>query len=247
MPVLLLLVILVFPSFARAEPTAGELVRKGLEYWRGTTSVAEIVMTIHRPDWERSMTLKGWTRGRSDSLFTILAPPRDRGNGTLKKNRDMWTYNPKINRTIKIPPSMMAQSWMGSDFSNNDLAKSDSVLEDYTHELQAVDIRDGVRVYTVSAVPRPEAPVVWGRQELVVREDFIILEQRFYDEDGVAVKILTGSDLQIMDGRLFPRVWVMRKTEVQDEYTRMEYTSLHFGPDLPDRLFTLNALSEVAR
>ena len=184
MPFLLLLLLLL-PSSALAEPTATELVQRGLEHWRGSSSEAVVAMTIHRPDWERTMTLKGWTRGRADSLFTTLEPARDRGNGTLKKGREMWTYNPKINRTIKIPPSMMSQSWMGSDFSNNDLAKSDSIVEEYTHELTGSSQEGGVRVFAITATPKPDAPVVWGKQELMVREDFIITEQRFFDEEGL--------------------------------------------------------------
>jgi outer membrane lipoprotein-sorting protein len=128
-------------------------------------------MTIHRPDWERSLTIKAWTRGEKDSIFFILTPPKDVGNGTLKRGREMWIYNPKVNRVIKLPPSMMSQAWMGSDFSNNDLAKSDSILEDYTHLLEGVETHEGKKVYVVKSTPKPAAPVVWGMQRLKIRED----------------------------------------------------------------------------
>ena len=93
------------------------LVKEAVDYYRGKASIATVGMTIHRPEWERTMTIKAWTKGQKDSLFFISAPPKDEGNGTLKKGREMWTYNPKINRVIKLPPSMMSQAWMGSDFS----------------------------------------------------------------------------------------------------------------------------------
>ncbi|MCP5045855.1 MAG: outer membrane lipoprotein-sorting protein, partial [bacterium] len=139
---------------------AQSLVEDSFNYMRDKSSVSEVVMTVHRPDWERKMTIKAWTRGRKDSLFYIEAPPKDRGNGTLKKGREMWMYNPKINRVIKIPPSMMSQSWMGSDFSNNDLAKSDSVLTDYTHTITGTETHGSLTVYLIKSVPKPESPVV---------------------------------------------------------------------------------------
>ena len=107
---------------------ANQLVEDSFNYVRGKASVSTVMMTIHRPDWQRKMTIRAWTRGQKESLFYIDAPPKDHGNGTLKKGREMWIYNPKVNRVIKVPPSMMSQSWMGSDFSNNDLSKSDSLL-----------------------------------------------------------------------------------------------------------------------
>ena len=107
---------------------AQALIDAAVEYYRGSASVATVEMTIHRPAWERAMTIKAWTKGIKNSLFTVVAPPKDEGNSTLKRGTEMWTYNPKVNRVIKLPPSLMSQSWMGSDFSNNDLAKSDTIL-----------------------------------------------------------------------------------------------------------------------
>ena len=108
------LTLLASPSIAI---DAKQLVEDGFNYWRGQASVAVVDMTLHRPDWERTMTIKAWTFGQADSLFRIIAPPKDNGNGTLKKGKEMWMFNPKINRVIKLPPSMMSQSWMGSDLS----------------------------------------------------------------------------------------------------------------------------------
>ena len=223
------------------------LVKKAVDYYRGKASTAAVDMTIHRPEWERTMTIKAWTKGQKDSLFFITAPPKDEGNGTLKKGREMWTYNPKVNRVIKLPPSMMSQAWMGSDFSNNDLAKSDSILEDYDHSLESVETADSMKVYVVKSIPKPAAPVVWGMQKLFVREDTILLRQEFYDEDFELVKTMVGSDLRMYGDKLFPAKWRMQKTDARDEYTELNYLELEFVDSLPDKLFTLSALKNKGR
>jgi outer membrane lipoprotein-sorting protein len=245
--VIALLLICPAPWALEREKNAAELVQAAVNYYRGTTSVATVEMTIHRPTWERVMTIKGWTRGTKDSVFTIMAPPKDRGNGTLKKGKEMWTYNPKVNRVIKLPPSMMSQSWMGSDFSNNDLAKSDSVLTDYTHTLEGTEIHEGKKVYVIQSMPNPDAPVVWGMQRLKVREDYILLAQEFYDEDLRLVKAMTAFEIQMLGGRLFPSKWKMEKAESAGEFTLLNYRDLSFEEDLPGSLFTLSNLKRSRR
>lgn len=221
---------------------AERIVREAVNYYRGDASTAVAEMTIHRPDWERTMIIKAWTEGLKKSLFYIVAPPKDEGNGTLKRGTEMWTYNPKIHRVIKLPPSMMSQSWMGSDFSNNDLAKSDSILDDYVHTVEEVLFEEGMKIYVIRSEPKPAAPVVWGMQKLHIREDRILLREEFYDEDLKPVKYMDGSDIQMLGGKLFPRIWKMQKVENTGEYTLLNYRELAFHDDLPDRLFTLSAL-----
>jgi len=223
------------------------LVRDAVNYYRGNASFSVVDMTIHRPGWERTLTIKAWTRGEKDSLFTIIAPPKDNGNGTLKKGEEMWIFNPKVNRVIKLPPSMMSQSWMGSDFSNNDLAKSDSIIDNYTHKITGTETHDGKKVFVITSMPKPDAPVVWGMQKLRVREDLIFLSQKFYDEDLLLVKAMTGTEIQIIDGKLFPRVWKMQKADREDEYTMLEYRELLFKENLPGNLFTLSSLKNPGR
>ncbi|MBN2468759.1 MAG: outer membrane lipoprotein-sorting protein [Deltaproteobacteria bacterium] len=226
---------------------AQTIVADSFNYWRGEASIATVTMRIHRADWERSYTIKAWTKGEKESLFTILSPPKDEGNGTLKRGSEMWMYNPKIDRVIKVPPSMMSQSWMGSDFSNNDLAKSDSLLYDYTHTLTGTEVDEGTMVYLITSIPKPDAPVVWGMQKLKIREDLIFLREEFYDEDQKLVKALDFYDIQILGGRRYPRVMKMQKTEAPDEYTLVEYDDLTFEETLSDDLFTLSALKTPRR
>jgi len=235
------------PSTDAVAQDAQAIVQASFDYWRGKASVATVAMIIHRPDWERPMTIKAWTKGESDSIVIVTAPAKDKGNGTLKRGREMWMYNPKVNRVIKVPPSMMSQAWMGSDFSNDDLAKSDSILDDYTHTLIGTETHEGKKVYVIKSMPKPTAPVVWGMQQLKVREDHILLQEEFYDEDLELVKAMTGSQIQMMGGRLFPKVWRMQKAGVEDEYTELIYEELEFRDDLPDNLFTLTNLRNPRR
>lgn len=244
-----LIVILLFFSAtgARARMSADEIVRAAFDYWRGQASVAVVDMTIHRPDWQRTMTLKAWTRGESDSLFVTTAPAKDKGNGTLKAGKGMWIYNPKVNRVIKLPPSMMSQSWQGSDFSNNDIAKSDSLVNDYIHTIESTTEHEDKKVYRIKSIPRPDAPVIWGMITLNVREDHILLRETFYDEDLKPVKTMTSSDIRMVDGRLFPMQWKMKKADAGSEHTLLVYKDLAFKKDLPNRIFTLTNLKNPGR
>jgi outer membrane lipoprotein-sorting protein len=241
--------LLLFPwqALAADDPDADTLVEDSFKYMRGNASIATVIMTIHRPDWERKMTIKAWTRGKKYSLFYIQSPPKDHGNGTLKKSREMWMYNPKVNRVIKVPPSMMSQSWMGSDFSNNDLAKSDSFVNDYIHSIVGTETHEGLKVYVIKSMPKPDAPVIWGMQMLKIREDLIWLSQEFFDEDFKSVKRMTTLEIQMMGGKLYPKVWRMRETDKEDRYTQLTYSSLTFKSDLPDSLFTLTSLRKARR
>lgn len=227
-----------------AEPAsdATQLVQDAFDYYRDDASVARVEMTIHRPDWERTQVMHAWTVGEEDSLFTIIEPAKDRGNGTLKKGNEMWTFNPKVNRIIKLPPSMMSQSWMGSDFSNNDLAKADAIVRDYTHKVIGQETRDGQRVSIIESTPKPEAPVIWGKEILKIREDLVFLEEAFYDEAGELVKTLIFEDIGMISGKLYPRLMTMRPADKPDHYTQIRYLDLAFPESLSERTFTRGAL-----
>jgi len=243
MRIVLLALVVLAASSARAEPqSARDLVQQAMDHWRGLTSYSVISMTIHRPDWERSMTMKCWSEGDKLSLVRVTEPPRDAGNATLLNDRNMWTYAPKINRVIKVPSSMMAQSWMGSDFSNKDIAKSTEIIEEYDHELTQQTERDGHTVYTVTAIPHPDAAVVWGKEVLLIRDDYVLLEQQYWDQDGVLVKRLETLEVAEMGGRAVARVMRMGDVDAPDEWTRITTHEVEFDLDLPPQLFTLSNL-----
>ncbi len=232
------LLALAHPARAQA-PDAAAIVKAAIEYWRDVSSYAVFDMAIHRPDWQRTMTLKVWTRGNKESLVRVTAPAKDAGNGTLLLDNDMWSYNPKINRVIKIPSSMMSQSWMGSDFSNNDLAKADDLIDQYRHRLLATEIHDGRKLYVIESVPHETAPVVWGREVVKIRDDHILMEHAFYDQGNVLVKKLITTEVKPMGGKMVAARERMQKTDRPDEWTEIVTHEAKFGLVLPAGTFTL--------
>jgi len=230
-------------SSARADQdSARDLIRKAMDHWRGLSSYSRMTMTIHRPDWERSMTMDSWSRGDKQSLVRVVEPKRDAGNATLLDDNNMWTFSPKVNRVIKVPSSMMSQSWMGSDFSNKDIAKSTDIIDQYEHSLTATEERDGHLYYTVTAVPHEDAAVVWGKEVIIIRDDYVLIEEQFWDQDGALVKTLKTLEVAVMGGRPVARVMRMGKLETPDEWTQLTAERIEFDLDLPDSLFTLSNL-----
>ena len=234
------------PQVPAAED-ASAIVEGSLDHMRGAASRGTAEMTVHRPEWERTMTMQIWTLGRSDSLVRITGPAKDAGNATLKKGHDMWMFNPKINRLIKLPPSMMSQGWMGSDFSNNDLAKTDSIAEDYEHTIESTAVIDDKKVYTIVSRPKPGAAVVWGMLRLEIREDHVLLSETFYDESDKPVKKMVNTDIRRFGDRLLPATWTISKSDAKDEYTVFHYEDLQFLEILPERLFTQSNLRNPGR
>ena len=221
---------------------AAQIVRDALNHWRGVSSVNEMTMIIHRPDWERSMSMQSWTEGEKRSLVRVTEPRKDRGNGTLMDGNRMWTFSPKVNRIIKIPSSMMSQSWMGSDFSNKDVSRSDSVVNDFDHSILNEKEIDGHIVYEIQSIPHEDSAVVWGRQVLEIRDDYIMLEQRYYDQDDELVKSLRTLEITEMGGRTVASVQRMGKVDAPDEWTEIRIGSVEFDVELRDSLFTLSNL-----
>jgi outer membrane lipoprotein-sorting protein len=224
------------------ERDAATIVRDAMNHWRGLSSYTEMSMVIHRPDWERSMTMRAWTKGDKQSLVRVVEPKKDRGNGTLSDDNNMWTFSPKVNRVIKIPSSMMGQSWMGSDFSNKDIARADDIIEQYDHTLLATEEVDEVTVYTIQSIPHEEAAVVWGREVLRVREDHVMLEHSFYDQDDELVKTLRSLEIAEMGGRTVAKRQRMHKIETPDEWTEIQINSVEYEIDIRDSTFTLSNL-----
>ena len=232
---------------AGAGITAEELVAGALDLVRGRTSYTELSMIIHRPDWERTSSLVSWTRGREDALIRFTAPARDAGNATLKQGDNMWTYTPKLNRTIRLPYSLMSQSWAGSDFSYNDLSRTDDLLRHY--QLTIIDTRedDGHTVYTVEAIPHDDAPVVWGKEEWELRDDYVLLSQTFYDQSLVALKKLETLSVGELGGRVMPLRMRMNKLDEPENYTELVYEAAEFDIEIEDRTFTVFSLQSSGR
>ncbi len=219
-----------------------DLIEKAMDHWRGTSSYSEMSMTIHRADWERTMSMRAWTVGDKTSLVRVTAPKKDAGNGTLLKDNNMWTFAPKVNRIIKVPSSMMSQSWMGSDFSNKDISKSTDIIDQYDHTLVETREQGGHTEYVIESVPHEEAAVVWGREVLTIRDDHVLLEQQFWDQDGVLVKTMKALEIRELGGRTVASLIRMGKVDTPNEWTEMSVSAIEFDVSHPDGLFTLSSL-----
>jgi len=239
---ILLLSLLLAASAAAEERDATSIVRDAINHWRGLSSDGVMTMVIHRPDWERSMTMRAWTKGDDRSLVRVLEPKKDSGNGTLTDDNSMWSYSPKVNRVIKIPSSMMGQSWMGSDFSNKDIARADDIVKQYDHSILSFEEADSVTTYEVESIPHEDAAVVWGREVLKIRSDHVLTEHRFFDQDGELVKTLTSLDIGEMGGRTIALRQRMSKEASPDEWTEIQVVSVDYDIELSDSLFTLSNL-----
>jgi len=236
-------VLLFVPVFASGqEPDAVQIVRDAVNHWRGVSSDGVMTMIIHRPDWERSMTMRAWTKGDKESLVRVLEPAKDRGNGTLTDDDNMWTYSPKINRVIKVPSSMMGQGWMGSDFSNKDIARADDIIDEYDHTVLGVSDIDGIKTYEIESIPHEDAPVVWGREVLTIRSDHVVVTHEFFDQDGALVKQLTSQEIGEMGGRTIAIRQRMSKADSADEWTQIQVNSIAYGVELSESMFTLSNL-----
>ena len=237
------LLLFLIPALGLAEERDGKtIVRDAIDNWRGLSSYTEMTMVIHRPDWERSMTMRAWTKGDKRTLVRVVEPKKDRGNGTLTDDKSMWSYSPKVNRVIKVPSSMMGQSWMGSDFSNKDIAKADDIVDQYQHSILKTEEIDGVTIYDIRSIPNEDAAVVWGSEVMRIREDHVVSQHSYYDQDGELVKTLETLEIMEMGGRVIAKRQRMSKTDKPDEWTEIQVNDVEYEVELKDSLFTLSNL-----
>jgi len=223
-----------------AEPTGRDLVEHVERLLWGKTNYGVSEMTVTTPSWTRTLKMRFWMDRPRYTLIRILAPPKEQGIGSLRIQAEMWNYLPKVARIIKIPSSMMLQPWMGSDFSNDDLVKESSMVEDYVHTLLGVEKVDGVPAYQVQSIPKPEAAVVWGKVVYFIRvADRLPLKQEYYDERGEIIKVMTFSDVRTLDGRVIPTRWTMRPLAKPGNRTEMVIREITFDRPIDPNIFTL--------
>jgi outer membrane lipoprotein-sorting protein len=236
--------VLAGPAAAQA-PAAREIVdRVDMLLW-GSTVQGEYEMTITTPRWQRTLALRAWMERPKRSFIRILAPAKEKGIGSLRLGAEMWNYLPSVERTIKIPPSMMLQPWMGSDFTNDDLVKQSSVVEDYSHRILREEQNAGTTAYVLELVPRPDAAVVWGKIVYWVRKaDFVPLKQEFYDERGALVRTMTFSEVKPMGGRIMPTRWEIRPTGKPGNMTTVVVKSAVYDTPVDDEVFTQRNLQK---
>lgn len=227
--------------------TGKEIIRKADEKFNGEkTSTSIMAMTIVRPTWERTLEFKNWTSGREYALTLITAPAKDKGQSFLKRESEMWNWNPTISRLIKLPPSMMSQGWMGSDYTNDDILKESSVVNDYDHEIVGEEEYDGRLCYRIKMVAKEEAAVIWGHQvRWIDKKDFLFMKSELYDEDGYLVRTELGSEIKSMDGRLIPTRLELIPAEEEDQKTIVEIKEIQFNQDIKDSFFSQQNMKRV--
>lgn len=244
----LLFLALLLPALLSAQvPDATTIIRKADEKVRGTTSsFGEMTMTIVRPTWSREIGFKSWSKGTDLALILITGPARDKGTVFLKRSGEMWNWRPAIDRTIKMPPSMMMQSWMGSDFTNDDLVKESSAVNDYTHKLLGSAKLEGYDCWKLELIPKPNAPVVWGRiVTWIEKKEYLQLRTEFYDEDGRLVNTMVGSEVKKIGGQLLPTLLTMTPADQPGHRTEVRYLDLVFDKPIDDKFFTEQNMRRV--
>ena len=226
---------------------AKDIIRKADEKMQGEqTSQSEMTMTIVRPTWQREISLKNWTKGREHSLALVTAPAKEKGQSFLKRENEMWNWNPTINRLIKLPPSMMSQGWMGSDFSNDDLLKESSIVVDYTHSIIGEDEIDGWECYKIDLIPIEEAAVVWGRIiKWISKDEFLQMKTEYYDEDEYLIKTELAYDIKTMDGRVIPSRFELIPEEEEGHKTMVVMDEIVFNKPIPDAFFSQQNMKKV--
>ena len=235
-----LLVLLSSPLQAQ---TAREIIDRVDRLLRGESSRGRITMEITTEHWSRSLDMEVWSLGVEHSLVRVQSPAREAGTATLKAGQEVWNYLPRVDRTIKVPPSLMMGSWMGSHFTNDDLVKESRIVDDYDFEISFEGEREGVEVWEFQLTPRPEAPVVWGRiDEQVRKADLMPTWGRDYDEDGGVVRTMTFSGYRTMGDRLVPASMLVIPADKPEEHTVLTYHELDFGISLDENFFSLRNL-----
>ena len=245
----LVLLILVFfapvlAGQAENSPDVNTIVEKMDRLYRSDTSYGDVEMTIRTENWERTLRMDIWSEGLDRTLIHINSPKKDAGIATLRKKTEMWNYFPKINKVIKVPPSKMMSSWMGSDFTNDDLVKESSMLDDYHSGLITPD-NANPDFYYIELIPKKDIPIVWARIELVVRKkDYIPVEESFFDEKGRRMRLMEFSEIKNFSGRDIPSVLVMKPLNKPEKETVIKYKELKFDIKLKADTFSLRNLQK---
>lgn len=227
---------------AAADQKALEIVRRIDDLYRSKSSYAQVEMAIITPEWQRTLVLKAWSLGLDKTLIRILEPKKEAGVGTLRIASEMWNYLPNTDKIIKIPPSMMMSSWMGSDFTNDDLVKEYTFVDDYSFRTITPDDAQQGLLY-VECRPKPGVPIVWDKVVIAVRPpDWLPVWQRSYDEKGRVVRLITYGEVKTIGRRTIPTVMEVVPQTKQGYKTVLRYLDIRFDLPIDDSLFSLRNL-----
>ena len=237
--------LLIISSFACAQD-AKQIVTKAEDNIKGLSSVTEMTIQIKRPTWTRTMSMKGWTKGEQYSMIVVTAPAKDAGTVFLKRVKEIWNWLPTIERAVKLPPSMMAQSWMGTDFTNDDLVKASSRIDDYSHKITGDSVMEGRKCWKIEMIPLPQAAVVWSKVNIWIdQKDYLELRIEFFDEDNKLVNVMQCSDVKNIGGRIMPLKLEMIPVEKKGQETVITYNSAVFNQPISEDFFTTQNMKKV--
>ena len=243
---LLFLLVTLVPPPVKAQETARQIIEKTEQQMRGETMYSELTMTTVRPRYTRDVIMKTWSKGEDFSLILITAPARDKGTAFLKRQKEIWNYVPNIDRMIKMPPSMMSQSWMGSDFSNDDLVRESSTISDYRHSILREEVYQGRSCWVLELIPKPESSIVYGKVLLWIdKQHYIQLKIENYDEDGSLVSTLLFSEVKLMGGRTMPSLMEMVPAGKPNQKTVIRYTDARFNAPIEESFFSVQNLKNI--
>lgn len=238
-------VLLTSTIVAAQSPDASTMIRRSQQALRGRTEQGEVSMTVRTPDWQRTLQMNYWAVNPDKTFIRVTSPAKEAGTATLRLSSNMWNYLPSVERVIKIPPSLMLQSWLGSDFTNDDLVRESSLVKDYDHKLQGEAIEGGDSCYRIVSTPKPDAPVVWGHLVLFLRKtDDLPRREEYYDDRGKLQKVLTFEDIRMTHGRLYPMRWKMVSVTKPGHETVLAYGDLKFDQSIPASVFTRDNLQQ---
>lgn len=225
---------------------ATEIVRRADKKMQGESNESIMTMKIVRPTWERTLEFKNWSKGSHYSLTLITAPAREKGQSFLKRNTELWHWNPAISRMIKLPPSMMSEGWMGSDYTNDDILKESSIINDYAHKLLRVENYTGYDCYVIELIPKEEAAVVWGKiVKWISKEGYFQLKSEYYDEDFELVRTEQASKILKMDDREIPTMVEIIPANKSNQRTIITINTVRFNTAISDNFFTQQNLKTV--
>jgi len=224
------------PTLA-ADPTMEELLNATDDIARGASSHATLEMSVKTARYARTMKLEAWSKGEDKSLIRILEPAKDAGMSTLMVDDNIWNYLPKVDRTMKVPGAMMSGSWMGSHFSNDDLVKANRLADEFTGEITSKPDDNPEKHYLVTLVPKPDAPVVWGKVLVRVSADLMPVDVRYFDEDGALKRTMKFEQYRDFDGRKMPAQMTLLPADKPEEFTRITYVEMKFDIELDDKKF----------
>ena len=242
----LLMITATFAPVVAQNADAETIIRNMEQHMRGNSSYSEMKMTIERPRFTREVELKSWSLDTDFSLVLVTAPAREQGTVFLKRHNEIWNFVPSIDRTIKMPPSMMSQSWMGSDFNNDDLIRESSIIDDYNHENIRTETYEGHEVYVIELTPKPDAAVVWGMVRIwVTKEDYLQLRVENFDQRNELANTMMLSEIKEMGGRRIPTRFELIPADKPNQKTIMTYKAMEYDVDLSPDFFTQQNMRRV--